>query len=164
MAFLGHLGPPQPLRPMVQSPWDHQAPFGPNPMGPRGQLISPQGQVGPKTQPTQKWPKDLKTQNWPQFSPWPLATTRGHQLSSKQGFPSSSGEDFPFINEPCTQGSRSGPDYVIPNQVPNPSQIPKEDFSAIQSGNSLVATRRQFEDPNHLVLKELGCQFSSGLL
>ncbi|MBW0576930.1 hypothetical protein O181_116645 [Austropuccinia psidii MF-1] len=36
----------------------------------------------------------------------------------------------------------SGPNYMIPNQVPNPSPILKEDFSAIQSGNSLAATRR----------------------
>ncbi|MBW0506630.1 hypothetical protein O181_046345 [Austropuccinia psidii MF-1] len=57
----------------------------------------------------------------------------------------------------------SGPNYVIPNQVPNPSPILKEDVSAIQSGNSLAATRRPFKDPNHLALKGLGCQFSSGL-
>ncbi|MBW0472811.1 hypothetical protein O181_012526 [Austropuccinia psidii MF-1] len=38
------------------------------------------------------------------ISPWPLATIRGHQLSSKQGFPSSSGEDFPFFNALRTQG------------------------------------------------------------
>ncbi|MBW0586608.1 hypothetical protein O181_126323 [Austropuccinia psidii MF-1] len=57
----------------------------------------------------------------------------------------------------------SGPNYVLQNQVSNPSPIFKEDISAIQSGNSLVATRRPFEDPNHLVLHELGCQFSSGL-
>ncbi|MBW0462526.1 hypothetical protein O181_002241 [Austropuccinia psidii MF-1] len=57
----------------------------------------------------------------------------------------------------------SGPNYVIPTQVQNPSPISKEDFSAIQSGNSLAATRRPFKDPNHLALQELGCQFSSGL-
>ncbi|MBW0588400.1 hypothetical protein O181_128115 [Austropuccinia psidii MF-1] len=57
----------------------------------------------------------------------------------------------------------SGPNYVIHNQVPNPSPISKEDFSAIPSGNSLVATRRPFEDPNHLALQELGCQLSSEL-
>ncbi|MBW0502540.1 hypothetical protein O181_042255 [Austropuccinia psidii MF-1] len=56
-----------------------------------------------------------------------------------------------------------GPNYMIPNQVPNPSPILKEDFSAIQSGNSVAATRRPFKDPNHLALQELGCQFSSGL-
>ncbi|MBW0500001.1 hypothetical protein O181_039716 [Austropuccinia psidii MF-1] len=41
----------------------------------------------------------------------------------------------------------SGPNYVIPNQVPNPSTILKEDLSAIQSGNFLAATRRPFKDP-----------------
>ncbi|MBW0552253.1 hypothetical protein O181_091968 [Austropuccinia psidii MF-1] len=57
----------------------------------------------------------------------------------------------------------SGPNYVIQNQVPNPSPFSKEAFSAIQSDNSLVATRISFEDPNHLALQELGCQSSSGL-
>ncbi|MBW0568073.1 hypothetical protein O181_107788 [Austropuccinia psidii MF-1] len=47
----------------------------------------------------------------------------------------------------------SGPNYVIPNQIPNLSPISKEDFSAIQSGNSLAATRRPFKDPNHLALQ-----------
>ncbi|MBW0481193.1 hypothetical protein O181_020908 [Austropuccinia psidii MF-1] len=47
-----------------------------------------------------------------------------------------------------------------PNQVPNSSPILKEDLSAIQSGNSLAATRRSFKDPNYLALQELGCQFS----
>ncbi|MBW0461560.1 hypothetical protein O181_001275 [Austropuccinia psidii MF-1] len=57
----------------------------------------------------------------------------------------------------------SGPNYVIPNQVPNPSPISKEDFSDIWSGDSLAATRRPFKDPNPLALQELGCQFSPGL-
>ncbi|MBW0562031.1 hypothetical protein O181_101746 [Austropuccinia psidii MF-1] len=50
-----------------------------------------------------------------------------------------------------------------PNKVPNPPPISKKDVSVIQSGNSLEATRRPFKDPNHLALRELGCQFSSGL-
>ncbi|MBW0580908.1 hypothetical protein O181_120623 [Austropuccinia psidii MF-1] len=62
-----------------------------------------------------------------------------------------------------TMVSLSGPNFVIPNQVPNPSPISTEDSSAIQSGNSMVATKRPFKDPNHLALQELGCQFSSGL-
>ncbi|MBW0502228.1 hypothetical protein O181_041943 [Austropuccinia psidii MF-1] len=40
----------------------------------------------------------------PKASPWPLATIRGNQISSKQGFSSSSGEDFPFFNALSTQG------------------------------------------------------------
>ncbi|MBW0478525.1 hypothetical protein O181_018240 [Austropuccinia psidii MF-1] len=54
----------------------------------------------------------------------------------------------------------SGSNYMISNQVPNSSPISKEDFSAIQSGNSLAFTRRPFKDPNHLALQELGCQLS----
>ncbi|MBW0563140.1 hypothetical protein O181_102855 [Austropuccinia psidii MF-1] len=113
-----------------------------------------------------------------------MATIRCHQISSKQGFPSSSGEYFPFFNALCTQDQEwcmygiiyhyapfflsnpmvtlSGPNYITPNQVPNPSPILKEDFSAIQSGNSLEATRRPFKYPDFLALQELGCQFSSG--
>ncbi|MBW0486169.1 hypothetical protein O181_025884 [Austropuccinia psidii MF-1] len=53
----------------------------------------------------------------------------------------------------------SGPNQVIPNQVPSPSPILKQDSSAIQYGNSLVATRRSLEDPNHLALQRLGCHF-----
>ncbi|MBW0471623.1 hypothetical protein O181_011338 [Austropuccinia psidii MF-1] len=53
----------------------------------------------------------------------------------------------------------SGPNQVIPNQFPSPSPISKEDSSAIQSGNSLAATRRSFEDPNHLALQRLGYHF-----
>ncbi|MBW0553458.1 hypothetical protein O181_093173 [Austropuccinia psidii MF-1] len=51
----------------------------------------------------------------------------------------------------------SEPNYVIPNQVPSPSPFLKEDVSAIQSGNSLAASRRPFEDPNHPALQRLGC-------
>ncbi|MBW0531301.1 hypothetical protein O181_071016 [Austropuccinia psidii MF-1] len=66
-----------------------------------------------------------------------------------------------FLNNPMV--TFSGPTYMIPNQVQNPSPISKEDLSAIQSGNFLAATRRPFEDPNHLALQELGCHFLSGL-
>ncbi|MBW0486313.1 hypothetical protein O181_026028 [Austropuccinia psidii MF-1] len=48
---------------------------------------------------------------------------------------------------------------MIPNQVPSPSPILKEDSSAIQSGNSLEATKRSLKDPNHLALQRLGCHF-----
>ncbi|MBW0512282.1 hypothetical protein O181_051997 [Austropuccinia psidii MF-1] len=51
----------------------------------------------------------------------------------------------------------SEPNHVIPNQVPSPSPFLKKDLSAIQIRNSLAATRRPFEDPNHLALQRLGC-------
>ncbi|MBW0527041.1 hypothetical protein O181_066756 [Austropuccinia psidii MF-1] len=51
----------------------------------------------------------------------------------------------------------SEPNYIIPSQAPSPSPFLKKDFSAIQSSNSLAATRRPFEDPNHLALQRLGC-------
>ncbi|MBW0525142.1 hypothetical protein O181_064857 [Austropuccinia psidii MF-1] len=51
----------------------------------------------------------------------------------------------------------SEPNYIVPNQVPSPSPFSKKDFSAIQSQNSMVSTRRPFEDPNHLALQRLGC-------
>ncbi|MBW0486810.1 hypothetical protein O181_026525 [Austropuccinia psidii MF-1] len=46
----------------------------------------------------------LRTQIGHKISPWPLETIRDHQISSKQGFPSSSREDFPFFNALRTQG------------------------------------------------------------
>ncbi|MBW0557663.1 hypothetical protein O181_097378 [Austropuccinia psidii MF-1] len=52
----------------------------------------------------------------------------------------------------------SEPNYISPNQVPSSSPFSKKEFSAIPSGNSLAATRRPFDDPNHLALQRLGCQ------
>ncbi|MBW0480442.1 hypothetical protein O181_020157 [Austropuccinia psidii MF-1] len=46
----------------------------------------------------------LRTQICYRISSWPLATIRGHQISSKKGFPSISGGDFPSFNAPHTQG------------------------------------------------------------
>ncbi|MBW0521981.1 hypothetical protein O181_061696 [Austropuccinia psidii MF-1] len=60
-----------------------------------------------------------------------------------------------FLSNPIVTLSEHN--YVIPYQVPSPSPFSKKDFSAIQSGNSLAATRRPFEDPNHLALQRLGC-------
>ncbi|MBW0566396.1 hypothetical protein O181_106111 [Austropuccinia psidii MF-1] len=64
--------------------------------------------------------------------------------------------NIPFLLS-NTMVTLSGPKHVISNQVPNPSPSLKEDFSAIQSGDSLASTRRPFKDPNHLALQELGC-------
>ncbi|MBW0493838.1 hypothetical protein O181_033553 [Austropuccinia psidii MF-1] len=47
--------------------------------------------------------------------------------------------------------------YGDSKSSPNLSPFSKGDSSATQSGNSLAATRRPFEDPNHLALQELGC-------
>ncbi|MBW0588277.1 hypothetical protein O181_127992, partial [Austropuccinia psidii MF-1] len=52
----------------------------------------------------------------------------------------------------------SEPNQVITNQVPSPSPFFNEALPAILSANSLEATRRPFEDPNHLALQRLGCQ------
>ncbi|MBW0466744.1 hypothetical protein O181_006459 [Austropuccinia psidii MF-1] len=46
----------------------------------------------------------LRTQIGHKISPWRLETIRGHQIISKQGFSSSTGEDFPFFNALRTQG------------------------------------------------------------
>ncbi|MBW0492084.1 hypothetical protein O181_031799 [Austropuccinia psidii MF-1] len=105
MAFLAHLGALRPLRPV--------GPLGPfwassndAKRGQGGSPSSPKPQVGPP-EPVLA-PKWLKTTSGPLFSPWPLEITRGHQLSSKERFPSVSGEEFSFLNTPPTQGSRSG--------------------------------------------------------
>ncbi|MBW0554058.1 hypothetical protein O181_093773 [Austropuccinia psidii MF-1] len=60
-----------------------------------------------------------------------------------------------FLGNPMV--TLSEPNYISPNQVPSPSPFSKKDFSAIQSGNSLVATRKPFKDPNQLALQRLGC-------
>ncbi|MBW0574492.1 hypothetical protein O181_114207 [Austropuccinia psidii MF-1] len=74
-------------------------PFWPN---------SNEAKGGSSEAPNHNWAhlSQLLTQNpnWPSISPWPLATIRGHQISSKQGFPSSSGEYFPLFNSLRTQG------------------------------------------------------------
>ncbi|MBW0469937.1 hypothetical protein O181_009652 [Austropuccinia psidii MF-1] len=105
MAFLGHLDPLWTLWPVGHSP-QSMGPLGP--FWPKSNEAK-RGQGGSSSALKARWVPNHK---WPQFSPWPLATTRGHQLSSKQGFPSSSGEDFSFLNAPRTQGSRSGA-YIV---------------------------------------------------
>ncbi|MBW0561278.1 hypothetical protein O181_100993 [Austropuccinia psidii MF-1] len=162
-------------------------------MRPRGQSISPQSQVGPKKhvglpEPAfdPKWPK---TTSGPKLAIksvhglWqPSGATRS--APSKYSPPVQRNTSRSSIHsilkdqEWCIYGiiyhyapfllrnpmvTLSGPNYVIPNQVSNPSPTLKEDFSAIQSGNSLGATRGQLKNPNHLALQELSCQVSPGL-
>ncbi|MBW0491342.1 hypothetical protein O181_031057 [Austropuccinia psidii MF-1] len=64
-----------------------------------------------------------------------------------------------FLSNPMV--TLSEPHYVIPNPVPSLSPLLRKDFSAIQSGNSLAATRRPFKDPNHLALQRLDCDLLS---
>ncbi|MBW0499342.1 hypothetical protein O181_039057 [Austropuccinia psidii MF-1] len=110
-----------------------------------------------------------------------METIRGQQISSKKGLPSSSGEVFPFFNALHTQGpgvvhiwyniplctifSQKSNGDTFRTHLPDSKSSPKsitnfeEGPLAIQSDNSLVATRRPFEDPNHLALQRLGCHF-----
>ncbi|MBW0500058.1 hypothetical protein O181_039773 [Austropuccinia psidii MF-1] len=152
MAFLGHLGP---LPAAGRNPWS---------MGPLGPFW-PETPANPELASGnhQRPPAQRKSRI--------LLSFRG-RLFLPQCTPYSRIQEWcidgiiyhyvPFLLS-NTMVEFSGPNYVIPNQVPNPSPILKEDVSAIQSGNFLVATRRPFKDPSHLALKELGCQFSSGL-
>ncbi|MBW0519395.1 hypothetical protein O181_059110 [Austropuccinia psidii MF-1] len=136
------------------------------------------GPPEPVLAPKPNQPRNGQNTSGPKIGLWkpPEATSSAPRKDS----PQVQGKTFPSsrIQEWCIYGityhyapflfrnsmvKLSGPNYMIPNQVPTPSPISKEDFSAIQSGNSLVATRRPFKDPNCLVLQEWGCQFSSGL-
>ncbi|MBW0473731.1 hypothetical protein O181_013446 [Austropuccinia psidii MF-1] len=145
----GQVGPPEP----VLAPKPNQPRNGQTTLGPKIGHSSAHGLWKP-LEATSSAPRKYS----PQFQ--------------EKTFPSSSIQEWcicgiiyhyaPFLlSNPMVRFS--GQNYMIPNQVPNPSPIFKEDFSAIQYGNSLVATRRPFEDPNHLALQELGCQFPSGL-
>ncbi|MBW0483646.1 hypothetical protein O181_023361 [Austropuccinia psidii MF-1] len=111
--------------------------------------------------------------------PWPLATTRGHQISSAKPSPQLKGNSFlSFMHSVpkiagvvhiwyyiplCTIFAQQSNGDVFRTQfhlsisrsiIPTP--ISKEDFSAHQSGNPWRQFRRSFKDPNHLYLQELG--------
>ncbi|MBW0472618.1 hypothetical protein O181_012333 [Austropuccinia psidii MF-1] len=157
----------------------------PRPGGP------PEPGLAPQSNQPRNGQNHLRTQNWPRTTSshisahglWqpPEATSSAPMKDSHQSqgktFPSSK---HPILKDPgvvhrwyniplCTifsqqsNGEALRPNYVIANQVPNPSPISKENISAIPSGNSLAATRRPLKGPNHLALWEFGCQFSSGL-
>ncbi|MBW0582628.1 hypothetical protein O181_122343 [Austropuccinia psidii MF-1] len=170
-------------------------------MGPRGQFISPQSQVGPN----HKWADLIQFWRQKPINPkWPKTTlgpkfAKNHKMGINQCMasgnhqrPPAQSKDSPPAQRKTSLSSMHSvlkdqewciygiiyhyalfllrkpmmtlprPNCVIPNGFPNASQISKEDLLAIQSGNSLAATGRPFEDPNHLGLQELGCQFSSG--
>ncbi|MBW0585573.1 hypothetical protein O181_125288, partial [Austropuccinia psidii MF-1] len=56
----------------------------------------------------------------------------------------------------------SGPNYIIPTPVLKYITHIKGRLLRHLVLQSLAATRRPLEDPNHLALKELGCIFFSG--
>ncbi|MBW0530571.1 hypothetical protein O181_070286 [Austropuccinia psidii MF-1] len=120
MAFLGHLGPLRLLRPVGRDSRSvgHLGPFWPNPMRPKGAKGA--SHLGPKARwvPNHNWahlshflaitPLDPKmTKNLMDtflamdhhgsiVQPWPLATTRGHQISSARLSPQLQGiSSFP---------------------------------------------------------------------
>ncbi|MBW0553770.1 hypothetical protein O181_093485 [Austropuccinia psidii MF-1] len=122
---------------------------------------------------------------WAIFNPWTLETTRGHQLNSKNAFPSIKGKDSPSpmytvprIKAWCICGIiyhyapillrnsmviLSGPNYAIPIQGPKSITHFKGSLFSHSVLQFLAATRRPFGDPNHLALQELGCNFFSRL-
>ncbi|MBW0522043.1 hypothetical protein O181_061758 [Austropuccinia psidii MF-1] len=109
----------------------------------------------------------------PQRPPDQLKSTL--PLNSRGGFPIPPCTPYSRMQEWCRYGIKyhyapfflrnpmvtfSGPNCIIPNQGPKIHyQFLKEDSSAHQSGKSMAAIRRQFQDPNHLALQELGWQF-----
>ncbi|MBW0509256.1 hypothetical protein O181_048971 [Austropuccinia psidii MF-1] len=112
------------------------------------------------------------------FNPWPLATTRGHQLKFRKDSPSPM-YSIPRIQAWCICGiiyhyapillrnptvMFSGPNYAIPIQVPKSITHFEGSLFSHSLLQSLAATRRPFKDPNHLALQELDFIFFSGLL
>ncbi|MBW0562884.1 hypothetical protein O181_102599 [Austropuccinia psidii MF-1] len=76
MAFLGHLGPLRLLWPVGRDSRStgQLGPFWPNPMGPKGEAIYPQGQVGPKPQLDPPEPKLVTHPLDPKLAKDPLDT------------------------------------------------------------------------------------------
>ncbi|MBW0525418.1 hypothetical protein O181_065133 [Austropuccinia psidii MF-1] len=113
---------------------------------------------------------------------WPLAVTMGPQSPSQRGFPSRSGTSLTqvcgnqgwciygikyhyasfFLRSPMVKVS--GPNYIILIQVPKSITNLRGRLFSHSVLQSLKATRRPLEDPNHLAMQELGCHFTLGLL
>ncbi|MBW0477917.1 hypothetical protein O181_017632 [Austropuccinia psidii MF-1] len=180
---------------MAHSPWDPSSPFGLNLMGQKGgkgAFHRPQGQVGSKPQvcppepilaQISTIPKMAKNHILDNFNPWPLETTRGHQLRSSKASPQFRGRTllhqctpYQMIQEGCIYGiiyhyapillrnpmeMLSGPNYVFTIQVPKSITHFKGGLFSHSVLQSLAGTQRPFEDPNHLALQELGCIFFS---
>ncbi|MBW0475177.1 hypothetical protein O181_014892 [Austropuccinia psidii MF-1] len=146
----------------AHSPWDTQAPFGLNPMGPRGKSISPPepnfglNLINPKM--SKKDPKtqighQLRSSNaYPQFRGRPLL----HQYTLYQriqvwGIYGTIYNYAPFfLRSPMVMFP--GPNYVFPIQVPKTSTHFEGRLFSHSVLQSLAAARRPFEDPNHLAL------------
>ncbi|MBW0509497.1 hypothetical protein O181_049212 [Austropuccinia psidii MF-1] len=148
--------------------WDGEAPFGPIPIGPKGAKVGISAAPNHKTQIGHKlvhglWQPSGASRSDPSKNSPPVQGK--NSLSSMNSILKDQEwciYDIIYHYAPCLlrnpMVTLSAPNYVIPNQVPSPSTLSKEDFSAIQSGNSLAATRIPFKDPNHLALQMLGFQ------
>ncbi|MBW0531967.1 hypothetical protein O181_071682 [Austropuccinia psidii MF-1] len=153
--------------------------------GPRGEVHHPEGQVDPKPQvgpPEHNFGPNLSSSKNGQKDP---RTQIGHHLRSIKaslkfrGRPLlHQGTPYQRIQAWCIYGIKyhyapflisnptvmfSGHNYVFPIEVPKSITHFKGRLFSHSVLQSLGATRRAFEDPNHLSLQELGCIFFSGL-
>ncbi|MBW0573790.1 hypothetical protein O181_113505 [Austropuccinia psidii MF-1] len=144
-------------------------------------MTNPEGQVGPPE------PILAPNLNLPQNDQKDLRTQIGHFQPLASGedkfqktFPSIQGKHSPLprIQAWCIYGTIyhyapiflcnpmvmfSGPNYAIPIQVPKSITHFEGSFFSHSVLQSLAATRRPFENPNHLALQELGGSFLAGL-
>ncbi|MBW0558536.1 hypothetical protein O181_098251 [Austropuccinia psidii MF-1] len=142
---------------------------------------------GHKPQGTTFWPKDPRESIWP-YWPYSLKTStmasgshHGPQSPSQRGFHSRSRKALTqvcgnqgwciygikyhyapfFLSSPMVKVS--GPNYIILIQVPKSITHFKGRLFSHLVLQSLKATRRPLEDPNHLAMQELGHHFILGL-
>ncbi|MBW0470418.1 hypothetical protein O181_010133 [Austropuccinia psidii MF-1] len=193
MAFLGHLAPYSLYGPwaVIHSPQSVGL-LGPNPVRrkvARGSKSAPKTQVGPPEPafaPNPNQPKMAKTTSEPKLTKdhlWatiqPMASGN-HQRPPVQGkiLPSSM---HPVLKDPgvvhiwyniplCTIFAQQSNRDLFRTQLRDLNSSPQS-LTNFEGGcfsysvwQFLAATRRPFEDPNHLALQGLGCHFSSGLL
>ncbi|MBW0572966.1 hypothetical protein O181_112681 [Austropuccinia psidii MF-1] len=126
-------------------------------------------------------PKIAKNHSLSIFKPLASGNHQRPPAQAQKAFPSIQGQDapspmysIPRIQEWCIYGIIyhyapillrnsmvifSGPNYAIPVQVPKSITHFKGSLVSHSVLQSLEATRRTFEDPNHLALQELGFLF-----
>ncbi|MBW0503979.1 hypothetical protein O181_043694 [Austropuccinia psidii MF-1] len=136
--------------------------------------MRPKGAKGavhrPKYQSTHKWPKDRQDHRWAIVEPMASGNHQRPpaQLQSRITLKFRGRLFLPQctlysrIQEWCIYGiiyhyapfllrnpmvTFPGPNYVIPNQVPNPSPISEKDVLDIQSGNSLALPEDHLRTP-----------------
>ncbi|MBW0471962.1 hypothetical protein O181_011677 [Austropuccinia psidii MF-1] len=153
-------------------------------MGPTTYLQAKVGPTEPNLDPNLISPTNGQEPCIGHFKPLASGNYQRPPHKSQQGFPFIQGKDFsspmysvPWIQEWCIYGIIynyapilvsnpmmifSGPNHFIRTPVLKYITHLEGIFLSHSVLKSLEATRRPFEDANHLALQELGCTFLSG--